>query len=88
MCEIIAVNITKLRKDLHVEGAGRVLPVMIRASADAEGESRSDLVQDDVAIDQIAIPPEAFCVEIVGDSMAPVVLDGQFRLVGRSYWNP
>lgn len=55
----------------------RQMDILIRAAADGDGESRSDLVQENEPIDSVVIPDEAFCVEVVGDSMAPVVLNGQ-----------
>jgi len=63
----------------------QTVPVIARAAADNEGTSRAVIFQpEDVGdMGQVDLPEYCKGVEVIGDSMAPLVLDGQIALISR-----
>ncbi|MCD8140476.1 MAG: S24 family peptidase [Planctomycetaceae bacterium] len=63
------------------------LQIVGEAAADETQGSRAGVFgEDDRAIwDAVDIPPTTRMVRIIGDSMSPVLLDGQYAMVGEEY---
>ncbi len=83
-------NATRPREPINFVLNAKEIPVVGRAAADETQGSRAGFFPPDpeAHFDQVTIPETTAAVEIIGDSMSPVLLHGQFALLGPEYSGP
>lgn len=80
-------NALRLRSYDREEGDTRHFRVVGEAAAfEGNGSRIGGFAEDDHSIwDDIEIPGETYFVRAIGDSMSPVILNGQYAMVGSEY---
>ena len=66
------------------------IPVVGEAAADESQGQRAGFFPSDseAYYDEISLPESTAAVKIIGDSMSPVLLDGQLAIIGPEVYNP
>lgn len=85
-----AYNASRPREPINFVLEAKDLPVVGKAAADETHGSRAGFFPPDpeARFEQMAIPETTSAVEIIGDSMSPVLLNGQYALLGPEYIGP
>ena len=80
-------NATRWHENIDIMVSPESLTVVGEAAADVSHGSRAGIFPDDALSiwDEVEIPTSTRMVKIKGESMAPVLLDGQYAMVGTEY---
>lgn len=78
-------NASRWNEDIDITTLSRVLPVVGQAAAREFYGGRSGMFDENDQLDIQDIPDTTRLVKVFGDSMSPVILDGQYAMVGPQY---